>query len=136
MDFLQALLATLTPVLITIAGLFAARIEMRIKAVTHAEMEAYHREAMHMAIATGIKIGVGRLTKNGGMVDDNIDDLKAQAVAYARRSVPDAIAYLSASFEALLDIAESKIGDAAPFYIEDGTTLTWPGVDPQMPLSI
>lgn len=136
MDYLQAILAVLMPVLIAGAGLLAARIEMRIKAVTHVEIEAYHREALHKALETGIKIAVSRLTLGGETVDDHIDDLKAQGVAYARRSVPDAIAYLSASFEALLDIAEAKIGDAAPHYVEDGILGLWPGVDPQLPLDI
>lgn len=114
MQTLEQILTLLTPLILAVVGLVAARVEARIKLVTHTELESYHREALHMALTTGVRLAVAKILRDAQSVDAHVEDIKAQAVAYARRSVPDAIAYLSAQLDAMLDIAESKIDDAAP----------------------
>lgn len=114
MQTLEQILTLLTPLILAVVGLVAARVEARIKKVTHAELESYHREALHMALTTGVRLAVAKILRDAQSVDAHVEDIKSQAVAYARRSVPDAIAYLSAQLDAMLDIAESKIDDAAP----------------------
>ena len=114
MATLEQILTLLTPVILAVVGLVAARVEARIKAVTHVEMESYHRDALHKALTTGVRLAIAKIVRDSQSVDAHVDEIKSQAVAYARRSVPDAIAYLSAHLDAMLDIAESKIDEAAP----------------------
>ncbi|WP_347138976.1 hypothetical protein [Paracoccus sp. SSK6] len=68
-----------------------------------------------MALSTGVKLAVAKLVRDGKSVNTHIEDIKAQGVAYARQSVPDAIEYLKAQFDRLLDLAESKIDESVPF---------------------
>lgn len=111
MDTLEQLMTILTPILLALAGLVAVRVETRIKRMTHVELESYHREALHLALSTGVKLAVAKALRDGQSVDAHIEDIKAQGVAYARQSVPDAIDYLKAQFDHLLTMAESKVID-------------------------
>lgn len=119
MATLEQILTLLTPVILAVVGLVAARIEARIQRVTNAELESYHRDALHMALTTGVRLAIAKIVRDSQSVDAHVEDIKAQAVSYARRSVPDAIAYLSAQLDAMLDIAESKIDEAAPAVFTD-----------------
>lgn len=119
MDFLEALLATMMPVFLAGAGWLAFQAKRRIEMITHVEMEAYHRETLHMAIATGVRLGVAKLNRDGAAVQEHMLSLKRQAVEYARRSSPDAIAYLGATFDRLIDLAEAKIEEIYPDDTED-----------------
>lgn len=116
MDFLEAILAAMMPVFLAGAGWLAFQAERRIKALTHVEMESYHREALHKALQTGVLMAVARMLRDGVSVEGHVMDLKRQAVDYAQKSVPDAIGYLGASFERLLDLAEAKIEENAPIF--------------------
>lgn len=121
MDFLEAFLATMMPVFLAGAGWLAFQAKRRIEMITHVEMEAYHRETLHMAIATGVRLGVAKLNGDAATVQEHMLSLKRQAVEYARRSSPDAIAYLGATFDRLIDLAEAKIEEIYPApYDDDG----------------
>lgn len=123
MQTLEQLLTLMTPLLLALAGLVAARFEARIKRLTHIEMESYHRDALHLALETGVRLAIAKVLRDGVSVDARISDIKEQAVAYARKSVPDAIEYLSAQFETLLDLAESKIEGERPALYDDALLL-------------
>ena len=114
MQTIDQLLTILTPVLLALAGWVAVRVETRIKRMTKVEMESYHRDALHLALSTGVKLAIARVLRDGKAVDAHLEDIKAQVVGYARQSVPDAISFLGAEFERLLDIAEAKVADIDP----------------------
>ncbi|GGW23921.1 hypothetical protein GCM10011452_09090 [Gemmobacter lanyuensis] len=67
------------------------------------QIEQAHREALHSAIMTGIKLALQR-----GMSGPQAAEL---AVGYARASVPDAIAALGARDDVLANLARAKMGD-------------------------
>ena len=67
------------------------------------QIEQAHREALHSAIMTGVKLALQR-----GMSGPQAAEL---AVGYARASVPDAIAALGARDDVLANLARAKIGD-------------------------
>lgn len=125
METLEQILTIITPVLITLAGWIAVRVEMRVKRMKHVELESYHREALHLALETGVKLAISKVLRDGQAVDAHVADIKSQGVAWARRSVPDAIAYLGAQFDQLLDLAESKIGDVQPLVFEKAQDIDW-----------
>lgn len=67
------------------------------------QIEQAHREALHSAIMTGVKLALQR-----GMSGPQAAEL---AVGYARASVPDAIAALGARDDVLANLARAKMGD-------------------------
>lgn len=67
------------------------------------QIEQAHREALHSAIMTGVKLALQR-----GMSGPQAAEL---AVGYARASVPDAIAALGARDDVLANLARAKIRD-------------------------
>lgn len=74
---------------------------MTLKRKWGIDIEARHREALHSAIMTGVRLGMdGKLTPS---------EIIAQAVAYARQSVPDAIRGLGATEGVLADLALAKM---------------------------
>lgn len=68
------------------------------------QIEQAHREALHSAIMTGVKLALQR-----GMSGPQAAEL---AVGYARASVPDAIAALGARDDVLANLARAKMGEA------------------------
>lgn len=65
------------------------------------DIEARHRDALHSALLTGIKMAMARNLDTGKAVDLAID--------YARLSVPDAIKALKPTEGVLASIARAKI---------------------------
>ena len=65
------------------------------------EIEAKHREALHLALMTGARAAI----------DGNLSGANARSMImdYVRRSVPDALRYLSASDSVLMRMAEAKV---------------------------
>ena len=120
MDFLQAMLTAMMPVFLAGAGYLAVKAERRIRALTHVEMESYHREALHLALETGVRLGIAKMLRDGVSAEGEIWNLKRQAVDYARKSVPDAISYLNASFDRLIDLADAKVEEISPFFTKVG----------------
>lgn len=68
------------------------------------QIEQAHREALHSAVMTGVKLALQR-----GMSGPQAAEL---AVGYARASVPDAIAALGARDDVLANLARAKMGEA------------------------
>lgn len=63
------------------------------------EIEARHREALHSAVMSGVRLALQRGgTNSTGIVED--------AVGYVRRSVPDAVRSLKADEALLRDLVE------------------------------
>ena len=65
------------------------------------DIEARHRDALHSALLTGIKMAMARNLDTGKAVD--------LAIGYARLSVPDAIKALKPAEGVLASIARAKI---------------------------
>ena len=78
-------------------------------------IEAKHREALQMALKNGAMAG---LAKVQSMTADARVDVKseivAQALVYASKSAPDAIAYFGLTPERLREMIEAKIPAVAP----------------------
>jgi len=103
----QDLLTYITPALVTLFGAALTFIINRgagaLQAAAGIDIEASHREALHSAIMTGVKAAVARGPVAG------IDAVKAEALAYARASVPDAIRALVPGETVLDAIAERYV---------------------------
>ena len=65
------------------------------------EIEARHREALHLALMTGARAAI----------DGNLSGVQARSMVmdYVRQSVPDALGYLMATDSVLMRLAEAKI---------------------------
>jgi hypothetical protein len=119
-EFFQNLLLIMTPAILAIVGYVAVQLELMFKRRTGLQIEGYHRDALHLALETGARLAISKAAIRGRgdgdvlWIDDDeptIDDLKAQVVAYAQRSVPDAINFLKAEFDQLLDMASAKLDE-------------------------
>lgn len=75
------------------------------------EIEARHRAALHSAIMSGLRAALAR----NGMSLQGVapEALVSEAVDYAERSVPDAIAALRGPRDVLFTLARSKLEDVA-----------------------
>lgn len=104
---LDQILAALLPHLLEIAALALTALigwaAQRFNAWTGIQIEARHRDALHLAIMTGIR----RALDAGQSHDVAID----AAVEYAKKSVPDAIRALKPARDILGAIARSKLGE-------------------------
>jgi len=96
-----AILPTLLQVIASVLGLLLIWVTGTLKTRWGIEIEARHREALHSAIMSGI---LSALTKGLSGTDAVTD-----ALAYARKSVPDAINALSPSPDVLDDLAQAKL---------------------------
>lgn len=107
---LRELLPALTALAMTIITGLLAWVSAWIKARFAIEIEARHRAALHSALETGVARALDKLielpavTQASAAVND--------AVAYAERSVPDAIKALAPSKEHLRDMAVAKAKEA------------------------
>jgi hypothetical protein len=99
--------ATVTPALMTFLGVavpaLLAWLGAILKSWTAKQKEATDRQALHMALETGVGAAVVR--------DHHAtsQEKARYAVDYARKSVPDAIANLNPSTEVMEKIALSKV---------------------------
>jgi hypothetical protein len=75
------------------------------------EIEASYRNSLHSAVMSGVNAALSRI---GGRASELPASLKVevvdQAVAYAQKSVPDAIEALRATPEVLGSLASAKLG--------------------------
>lgn len=88
---LGAIGIVLTILINRVAGAFEAATGIRI--------DAAHREALHSAVQSGIEAALEEGPEAG------LDEIKAHAIAYAHRSVPDAIKHLVPGDGILDDLA-------------------------------
>ncbi|MCA0920213.1 hypothetical protein [Pseudooceanicola nanhaiensis] len=104
------LLALLTPSLLALFGALLTWVingaAAYIKVKAGVEIDAVHRDALHSALMTGAKAALGKGTGGG------LDALKAEAIAYARESVPEAIAWLVPGDGVLDRLAERFVLEA------------------------
>ncbi|MER5171574.1 hypothetical protein [Thioclava kandeliae] len=105
---LDALMAALAPYIMQLLALAVTAlvgwIAAEVKKRFGVEIEAKHREALHSALMTGAQLALSRLGAAAGTTA-----LTQAAVAYAKTSVPDAIAKLGPSAAVLQDLAEAKV---------------------------
>jgi hypothetical protein len=80
---------------------------LQFERMTKLKIEESRRNALHSAIMTGVRSAVTRL--GDGVPTDVV---AKEAVAYARASVPDAIAALKPGVEVLTQIALAKLEEA------------------------
>ena len=112
MEFSNELVEIMTPVLMALVGYVAFRVERFLVAKTGVntlEKESYHRDAMHAALKTGAKLAIDAWRK--GETSDDVAELRAIAIAYAKRSSGDAIAALNPDYDILAGIADTKISE-------------------------
>ncbi|MBD9528959.1 hypothetical protein [Paracoccus sp. PAR01] len=68
------------------------------------EIESKHRDALHSALMTGARLAMARQLTGAAAVGVVLD--------YAKKSVPDALAYLKPGLEVLDLLAASKLNEA------------------------
>lgn len=107
---LDAILASLTPHLADLVGLIVTAlvsfIAVQIKARTGSELDARARDALHSALTTGAMLALARYGRTARI---NKEAMVAEAVTYAKASVPDAIKRLGPVGSVLEDLATAKI---------------------------
>jgi len=103
LDVLEPHLLEILSMIITAAISMAA---LYLRRWTGIEIEARHREALHSAIMSGVE---SALQHGPGKAADQLVD---EAVAYARKSVPDAIARLAPDNVILRRLADRYVRTA------------------------
>jgi len=105
---MSILLQALTPVILevtatvaTVAITAASGYAMRKWGI---EIQEKHRNALHSALMSGIEAALGRGYTGNAAV--------AEAIEYARRSVPDALGNLKPAADVLTDLAKAKLEQA------------------------
>ena len=105
-----AILNALAPHIVELIGavltLLIGLIAARISRWTGIQIEARHREALHSALMTGVRVALDR-----GLPRQQAVDL---AVGYARSSVPDAMRRLAPAPEVLNNLARAKLAEVRP----------------------
>lgn len=106
---LQAILSALAPHLLELVGVIVTLLlgimTREAKRRWGIEIEAKHREALHLALMTGARVAL--------MKDETLSaqDVASAAVAYAKRSVPDAMNALKPRADVLVDLATARAKD-------------------------
>lgn len=98
-----ALAPFITEALVAIVTVIFATVATGVRKYLGAQAEKIMRDALHQAIETGLK--------QGKLVDGLEGKAAEAAIAYAKRSVPDAIRNLGATEAVLFNIARSKFAD-------------------------
>lgn len=106
-EFFQNVLIVMGPLLLTLLGYVAVQIEISIKRKTGLQIEGYHRDALHSALNTGASLALAWAARQD--TEPTLLDLKRHVVEYAKRSVPDALTYLGAEFDQLIDMSTAKL---------------------------
>lgn len=74
------------------------------------QIEAKHREALHSALMTGVRMALERLGAGFGQTAKT--NVALEAIGYVKTSVPDAIRHLGPDDAHLLAMADAKIQEA------------------------
>ncbi|WP_376872417.1 hypothetical protein [Albirhodobacter sp. R86504] len=107
LDIIMGLIAPhLAEIISGIVTALLAFIAAQIKARTGAELDANARDALHSALTTGAMLAIARYGRTAGV---NQEAMVAEAVNYAKASVPDAIKRLGPVETVLADLAVAKI---------------------------
>lgn len=104
---MQEFMTYITPALLALLGALLSfginRVTGILQVALGIEIEKRHREALHSAIMTGARAAATKGPQAG------LEALKAEALAYARASVPDAIRALVPGDTVLDKIAERYV---------------------------
>lgn len=107
-DILSQIYSAVLPPLLVLLSVVLGRILARAAAIAQErwgiEIEATHRDALHSALMSGIAAALSRGLTGSAAIN--------AAVAYAAKSVPDALASLDPSSEVLTSLAEAKLRQA------------------------
>lgn len=105
---MDAILNAVIPQLLEIFALILAAVltwaAAKAKAKFGIDIEARHRDALHSAIMTGVRLALAKGMGGQAVVTAALD--------HARMSVPDAINALGAGKTVLINIAEAKMQEA------------------------
>lgn len=106
--FLTDIYTAILPMLLELIGTMLGVVLLRLSFIAHAkfglDIEAVHRDALQMAIMSGIRAALSRGLTGSDAVD--------AALAHAETSVPDAIAALKPATGVLASIATAKLKEA------------------------
>lgn len=113
---LGQVLAVVIPIVVTVLLGWAALLYARI---TGKEMEAKHREALHMALTNGVNWAVqqilnGKLNKDGTVPDSAKVSVIAAAQQYVTASVPDAVRKFEISQPTMEKLITAKLPSSTP----------------------
>lgn len=107
---LLSLAATVAVGALTIVSLeIKSYVKNYVKEKTGREIQARDVALMHSALTTGAQMG--RELVRRGDISDELAELRAIAIAYARRSVPEALQRLNPDMSVLQDLATAKIAE-------------------------
>lgn len=110
---MESFLNELTPIAATIAVSVLTYVSWRIKSYVEAktgrEIQAQDVTLMHSALKTGALLALDLMRR--GDISDDIAELRAIAIAYAKRSVPEALSRLNPDVSVLQDMASAKIAE-------------------------
>lgn len=115
----QELYGVVLPVLLQLAGIVLAAIigqaALKLKTRWGIDIEQAHQDSLHRALMSGIRAALMR-----GLTGTSATEV---AIAYAQRSVPDAMKALNPAPDVLRSLAEAKLREAHPLLAVD------PGAD-------
>jgi|SRR5215217_5688529 len=109
-------LAVVIPIVVTVLLGWAAILYARI---TGKELEAKHREALQMALTSGMNWAIqqilnGKLNKDGTVPEASKQAVVAKAQQYVTSSVPDAVRKFEISQPTMEKLIEAKLPTSAP----------------------
>ena len=110
-DFWLTLYREVLPVLLQLLAVLVSFALVRLSDIAHRrwgiEIEARHREALQSALMSGISAALSRGLRGDAAVE--------AALAYTRRSVPDALKKLQPDDTLLRDLVAAKLHQAPPW---------------------
>ena len=125
-EFLEAIEPELTALAVGFVSYFVVMMTNAIRKKLNLESEFFSRDALHKAVESGILLGLANARKDDIAAARIRSEVTATAVAYVRRSVPDAIKKLRASDEILFNLVASKSDDLVKDLVEEASTKPLP----------
>lgn len=109
-------LAVVIPIVVTALLGWAAILYARI---TGKELEAKHREALQMALTSGLNWAIqqvlnGKLNKDGTVPENSRAQVLAKAQEYVTNSVPQAVEHFKITQPTMDKLVESKLPTSTP----------------------
>lgn len=96
---------------VSVLTLISFQIKAYVREKTGREIQERDVIMMHSALTTGAQLG--RELVRRGDITDELAELRAIAIAYAKRSVPEALQRLNPDASVLQDLATAKIAEEA-----------------------
>lgn len=115
-QILGQVLAVVVPIIVTALLGWAAILYSRI---TGKELEAKHREALQMALTSGLNWAIqqvlnGKLSKDGTVPESAKPAVLAKAQEYVTKSVPQAVEHFKITQPTMDKLVESKMPVSSP----------------------